>query len=124
MGSVDMQPNGIPLFSRSIRKIDLAGEHAESARTIETCILRALAEVSQSTIASSTGISETRLSRFKNAAIDGGGLQLPEVAAVLAALGLTIFNAQPSEGLVTIPVDELAALRTLALKGIATWSTP
>lgn len=124
MGFVDMQPNGIPMFSRSIRKIDLAAEHVEDARSIETCILRALAESSQAAIASSTGISETRLSRFKSAAVDGGGLQLPEVAAVLAALGLTIFNAQPDEGLVTIPAEEFAALRTLALKGISTWSAP
>lgn len=83
----------------------------------ETLLLRALADIGQADVARAAGISDTRLSRWKNAASDGGGLQLPEVAAVFAAMGLTVIDTRPSD-VVSLPAREYDALRTLARKAL------
>lgn len=66
---------------------------AADARSIETEILRALADRGQGAIADAAGISETRLSRWKNHADTGGGLDLEETSRVLAMLGLRVVPA-------------------------------
>lgn len=60
------------------------------AREIETTILRALAERGQGAIADAVGVSETRLSRWKNHAEGAGGLDLEETSRVIAMLGLRL----------------------------------
>lgn len=112
-----MSESGIPMFSRR-GESQCSPELAADARQIETALLRALADTGQTDVARMAGISDTRLSRFKNAAPDGGGLQLPEVAAVVAAMGLSIVGAAPGD-LVTVTRAEYDALRTLAAKGLA-----
>lgn len=91
---------------------------AETARNIESEILRALAERGQSATASSAGITPTRLSRWKRTGSDGGGLFLSEVAEVLAALGMIVVDTTDSET-VTVQRDELDALRVLARRALA-----
>lgn len=115
-----MQREDMLLFSRKASGAEntLSAEHAAQARMIETALLRALAETGQQVVARSAGISDTRISRWKNGAADGGGLQLPEVAAVLAAMGVAVVEAAPTD-LVTITRSEFEALRTLAAKGLA-----
>jgi len=105
------------LFSRPRREAQPAADIAADARTVETVLLRALADYGQLEVARAAGISDTRLSRFKNAAADGGGLQLPEVAAVIAALGLSIVDSRPSD-MVAMPAAEADALRVLARKAL------
>lgn len=115
-----MHPSGAqddPLFSRAIRGAELAINLTPAARSIESAVLRALAERSQVEAARSSGISESRLSRWKSSAPDGGGLFLAEVASVLAALGLAVIPADPGD-LVPVPADELRALRLLARKAL------
>lgn len=100
-----------PVFQR--RAPEARAELTPEARKVESAVLRAFADLSQAEVSRATGISETRLSRFKSDASDGGGLSLPEVAAVLAALGLCVLRASHDE-LVTLPAEEVCALRTLA----------
>lgn len=83
------------------------------ARSIETTILRALAERGQKTTAAAAGISDTRLSRWKSGSEDGGGLSLPEVADALAALGLRVFPDADGP-MVRVPASVLHALYVLA----------
>ncbi len=59
-------------------------------REIEAAVLRALAERGQAAIADAAGVSETRLSRWKNHNDNGGGLDLEETARVLSILGLRV----------------------------------
>lgn len=66
---------------------EVSASHADSARKIEVTILKSLATVGQSEIASRTGTSESTISRLK----DG---QLSLFAGVLAAAGLKVV---PSE---------------------------
>lgn len=89
---------------------------ATDSRNSESIILRRLADVSQADAARATGISESRLSRWKNNEANGGGLSLTETSAVLAALGLhpVLVGADA----VTIPAAEYEALRLLARKGL------
>lgn len=114
-----MSASDVPLFSlpRTERGANPAGEIAADARNVETLLLRTLADVGQVQVAARAGISDTRLSRFKNAAQDGGGLQLPEVAAVIAAMGLAVIDTRPSD-VVSMPTAEVEALRTLARKAL------
>lgn len=107
------------LFSRPRRDAQPDADIVADARTIETVLLRALANASQTDIARASGISDTRLSRFKNAATDGGGLWLQEVANVLAALGLSVIDARPSD-LITMPAERAEALRVLARSALDT----
>lgn len=83
-----------------------------SARDLESIVLRALAERGQSAIADAAGVSETRLSRWKNHADNGGGLDLEETARVLAILGLRLVPAS-AEGALTVPTDAWRALHVL-----------
>lgn len=85
----------------------------DTARNIETTILRALAERGQKETAIASDLTTTRLSRWKKDEGNGGGLHLPVVAVVLAELGLAVIDTQDNE-LVTVPRDEYDALRTLA----------
>lgn len=85
-----------------------------TSRQVESAILRALAEHGQSKVAEATGISETKLSRFKS----DGGLCLAEVAHLLAALGIAVYDACSVE-VATLPREELNALRTLARRALA-----
>lgn len=82
------------------------------AQAIQTQILRALAERSQSAVAADTGISDTRISRWKSCAPDGGGLDILETARVLAALGLAVVERDP-EGMVVVPASTHSALHVL-----------
>lgn len=88
---------------------------AETARNIETMILRALAERTQSAVAESADVSATRLSRWKSGE---GGMDLREVAAILGALGLQLVATGHSEA-VTIPREDYDALRTLARRALS-----
>lgn len=108
------------LFSRARERRDDHGtaELGADARKIESCVLRALAECGQGEVARRAGISDTRLSRWKNGATDGGGLQLHEVAAALDAMGLVVIQAAPGD-LVTVPKTYLDALRVLAIEGLS-----
>lgn len=85
----------------------------ETARNIETTILRALAEHGQRETAEGSGLTTTRLSRWKKDDGNGGGLHLPIVAAVLAELGLAVVDTNDNE-MITVPREEYEALRTLA----------
>ena len=85
-----------------------------TSRQVESAILRALAEQGQSTVAQATGISETKLSRFKS----DGGLCLQEVAMLLTTLGLAVFDTGSVE-VATLPREELNALRVLARRALA-----
>lgn len=85
-----------------------------TSRQVESAILRALAEQGQSTIAQATGISETKLSRFKS----DGGLCLQEVATLLTTLGLAVIDTGSVE-VATLPREELNALRVLARRALA-----
>ena len=89
---------------------------AADSRNAESIILRRLADVSQADAARVTGISESRLSRWKNNDANGGGLSLAETAAVLAALGL--HPVAVGTEAVTIPAAEYEALRLLARKAL------
>lgn len=82
------------------------------AREIETTILRALAERGQGATADAVGISETRLSRWKNHADNGGGLDLEEASRVIAMLGLRLVPASV-DGAITVPTDAWRALHIL-----------
>ncbi|MBA8886132.1 DNA-binding phage protein [Dokdonella fugitiva] len=82
------------------------------AQAIQTAILRALAERGQSAVAAETGISDTRVSRWKSCAPDGGGLDILETARVLSALGLTVVPLDP-DGMVVVPVSTHSALHVL-----------
>jgi hypothetical protein len=66
---------------------EVSASQVDSARKIETCILKGLATVGQSEIASRTGTSESTISRLK----DG---QLGLFASVLAASGLKVVPSQ------------------------------
>lgn len=107
-----------PMFARARieRGANPADDVAPDARMNETQLLRSLADHGQEAVAERAGLSPTRLSRWKNAASDGGGLQLPEVSAVLAAMNLVIVDCRASD-MVSIPRAEYEALRTLARKG-------
>jgi len=85
-----------------------------TSQQVESSILRALAEQGQSKIAEATGISETKLSRFKSE----GGLCLQEVANLLTTLGLAVFDTGSVE-VATLPREELNALRILARRALA-----
>lgn len=82
------------------------------AREIETTILRALAERGQGAIADAVGVSETRLSRWKNHAEGAGGLDLEETSRVIAMLGLRLVPAS-ADGAITVPTDAWRALHIL-----------
>jgi hypothetical protein len=90
---------------------------SDNARKIESAVLRALAERTQRNAAEAAGLSESRVSRFKGEGADGG-LHLPEVAALLAALGLCVIDGDAKE-LATLPRDEYEALRVLARRALA-----
>lgn len=85
-----------------------------SARKIESVILRSLSDRNQSETAAAVGISGVKLSRWTRANTgEGGGLHLPEISTLLAALDLCLLESSQGE-MVTIPRDEYDALRTLA----------
>jgi hypothetical protein len=109
----------IPMFSRARieRGAHPVADVVLDARSVETLLLRSLADHGQDVVAERAGISPTRLSRWKNAASDGGGLQLPEVAAVLGAMDLTIVDCRPSD-MVTVPSAYLDALILLARRAL------
>ncbi len=83
-------------------------------RQIESAILRALADQGQATAAQATGISESKLSRFKS----DGGLSLQEVSNLLTSLGLAVIDTASKE-VVTIPREEFEALRVLSRRALA-----
>ena len=85
-----------------------------TTRQVESAILRALAEQGQSTVAESTGLSETKLSRFKS----DGGLCLQEVAKLLTTLNLAVIDTGSKE-VVTIAREEFDALRVLSRRALA-----
>lgn len=85
-----------------------------TTRQVESAILRALAEQGQSTVAQATGISETKLSRFKS----DGGLSLQEVSHLLTTLSLAVIDTGSTE-VVTIPRDEFDALKVLSRRALA-----
>lgn len=104
----------VPRFQRRGEgSVDLSPE----ARNVLAAILRSLERGSQGEIAAAAGLSETRLSRFKNSDLEGGGLHLPEVAAVLAAAGLQVVPAIAGEKQ-EVATAELDALRLLARKAL------
>ncbi len=82
-----------------------------TARDLERAILRALADRGQSVTASTAGVSETRMSRWKSESESGGGLNLEETARVLHALGLRIVADEA--GMVTMSAQSHAALHVL-----------
>lgn len=84
-----------------------------TARQIESLVLRALAEKGQSSASSTTGVSETKISRWKQ----DGGLSLAEVSALLSALGLALIDTTTVE-VVTVAREELDALRVLARRAL------
>lgn len=86
--------------------------NAASAREIVTCVLRALADRGQCATAEAAGLTDTRLSRWKDANSEGGKLDLEQTAAVLAALGLRLVPANP-DGVMTIPRETYDALYVL-----------
>lgn len=88
-----------------------------SAHELETSILKTLSEKGQSKASEVSGISETRLSRFKGDCKNGGGLSLGEFAKVLHALGMTVFDASSTE-VVTVRREELEALKVLARRAL------
>ncbi len=100
------------------RREQVAVEATDDARKIEGVLLQRFAEVKQTALAHEVGISDTRLSRFKGAAGEGGGLLLSEVARVLAAMNLTLIPCAPSD-VAHVPTEELHALRLLARKALA-----
>ncbi|HEY4530941.1 MAG TPA: CII family transcriptional regulator [Luteimonas sp.] len=83
------------------------------SRQVEAAILRALADKGQSKVAEATGISETKISRFKS----DGGLSLHEIAGLLSGLGLAIIDTGNTE-VATIPREEFDALRVLARRAL------
>jgi hypothetical protein len=83
-----------------------------TTRSIEHEVLSAMAEVGQKQAAAVSGLSETRLSRWKSSSSEGGGLTLCEVASVLTALGLSVVPAG-AKGVVAMPAEEFAALHVL-----------
>lgn len=86
---------------------------------IEATFLRALAEHGQSAAASATGVSESRLSRWKNAdSSQGGGLLLREVAALIDELGLYLGRATDAD-VVVVSRDDYEAIKTLARRALA-----
>ena len=95
-----------------------SASHSEAARKTESAILRGLARTTQVAASQASGISDVRISRFVSDSPDGGTLHLGEVAALLAALGLVVVDGDARE-VVTLPRDELDALRTLARKACA-----
>jgi hypothetical protein len=90
-----------------------------NAQTIEREVLAALAEVGQKQAAATSGISETRLSRWKSSSAEGGGLTLCEVSEILAALGLQVVPAGAG-GVVSIPAEHYNALYVLLRQHAAT----
>lgn len=90
---------------------------AEKANKITTTVLRALADRSQTATATAADITESRLSRWKNADDNGGGLHLSEVARVMAALGLAVVETEAD--LIAVTREEYDALKTLARKSLA-----
>lgn len=84
-----------------------------STQQVESAILRALAEHGQSAVAQATGISETKLSRFKGE----GGLSLQEVSSLITALDLGVIDTGSRE-VVTIPREEFDALRVLSRRAL------
>lgn len=90
---------------------------ADVARKTESAVLRALARKTQVAAARESGLSDVRVSRFVSDSPDGGVLRLGEVAALLAALGLVVVDSDARE-VVTLPREELDALRTLARKAL------
>lgn len=92
---------------------------ADDARKIETVILRTLSERNQTETATAIGVTGARLSRWKM--IDsgqGGGLHLPDVAELLATIGLAVVDTNNAD-LITLSRDEYNALRTLARRSLA-----
>jgi hypothetical protein len=83
-----------------------------TTRSVEHEVLSAMAEIGQKQASAASGISETRLSRWKSSSPEGGGLTLAEVASVLGALGLSVVPAGAS-GVVAMPAEEFAALHVL-----------
>jgi hypothetical protein len=82
-----------------------------TARDLERTILRALADRGQSATASTAGVSETRMSRWKSESESGGGLNLDETTRVLHALGLRIVADEG--GMVTMSTASHDALHVL-----------
>ena len=76
---------------------------AESARKVETAVLKALAGTSQARVAELMGVSESTVSRFK----DGG---IEQLASLLAACGLKVVSTDSQ----CFPRDKVHALLTLA----------
>lgn len=89
----------------------------EIARKTEGAVLRALARKTQVAAAQECGVSDVRISRFVADSPDGGTLRLSEVAALFASLGLVAIESDARE-VVTLPREELDALKTLARKGL------
>ena len=79
----------------------------ERARKIETDLRNRLADVSQTRMAESLGVSESTVSRWKDAEIE-------KVALYLASLGLKVvpFDAN------LITADEVSAMRILSMRGL------
>jgi hypothetical protein len=109
----------IPLMSRARveRGENPTPDIAAESRSIESALVRGLSETGLRPVMEQTGISETRLSRFRSGAGDGGGLHLSEVAAVLAAMDLALIDCRPSD-LVSVPRAEYDALVTLSRKAL------
>lgn len=90
---------------------------ADSARKIESTVMRALADGRQVAVSDATGITQTRLSRWKSAdGGQGGGLHLSEVADVMEALGLAVIETAGET--VTVAREEYEALRVLAMRAL------
>lgn len=84
-----------------------------SARDIEMVVLRAIADKGQKATAERVGMTDTRLSRWKDSKADGGVLDLAETASVLAALGLRVIPVD-ANGTVTVAYDIWMATNVLA----------
>lgn len=82
------------------------------ARNIESLIRCRIAERTQSTVAAEAGMSASAVNRVVSGE---SGVTLDRIGGFLDALGLRIVDAVD----VTVPADELAALRLFAAKGIA-----
>lgn len=89
---------------------------AATARDIEAALLRALAERGQAAAASALGISESRISRFKTAGEQGGGLHLREIADLFATLGVGVVASVGTVEFMTH--EKAAALRLLAREAL------
>lgn len=96
-------------------------ERRDRARRNETAMLNALARVGQVGVAESMGVSESKVSRFKNA-------ELAEWASFLAACGLKVvpvemrcFNPEKIGAILTLAKDNLARIDSAEQ---LTWEDP